>query len=229
MHATHFQTTARSQTIPSVGYLRTRIKVRAYAGFALAFFAAAWWGWGVGGIQGVFPGETTAFFSVLALATSILVGGGILLSRAASRLPRDTSSARGTRDAAEGKRSRAFGVVFVLEIVIIALGIVLLNVFHHPEFRLPFAIIVVGIHFLPLARLFAVRLYYAIGVLLVLVGVTVMLAVPAGAMIGNRLAWDVLVGSASALILWLTGIYSELRGRSLIRQAQGLLAGENNQ
>lgn len=98
--------------------------------------------------------------------------------RAARRLSRDTSPAREARDAAVGKRFRAFGAVFGFEIVIIALGIVLLNVFHHPEFRLPFVTIVVGFHFLPLARLFTVRLYSVIGVLLVLVGMIVVLAVP---------------------------------------------------
>ncbi len=107
-------------------------------------------------------------------------------------------------------------MIFDLELVIIVLGLVLLNVFHHPEFGLPFAIIVVGIHFLPLARVFAVRLYYGIGVLFVLVGVTIMLAVPAGAMIGNRLAWDVLVGSVSALILWLTGRVPSKGNRCLL-------------
>jgi hypothetical protein len=227
MNAIQFQTTTRNQIFTSISALRAQIRGRASAGFLLAFFGAAWWGWGVGGIQELFSGETAAFYSILALATGILVSGGILLLRAARRLPRDTSPARKARDAAVGKRYRAFGAVFGLEIVIIAVGIVLLNVFHHPEFRLPFVTIVVGVHFLPLARLFTVRLYYVIGVLLVLVSVTVMLVVPVSTLIGNRQAWDVLVGSACAVILWLTGIYSVLRGRRFLRQAQGLLAVES--
>jgi len=199
----------------------------ASAGFIMAFFGVAWWGWGVGGIEGVFFGETAVFFSMLALATIILVSGGILLIRAASRLPRDTSPAGKARGAAEGKRyGRIFGVVFGLEIVIIALGSVLLSVFHHPEFLLPFVALVVGVHFFPLAPLFNVRMYYVTGVLLVLVGVTVMLTVPVTTMIGNLHAWDALVGSICAVILWLTGIYAELRGRSLLKEAQKLLGTE---
>lgn len=221
------QVSKSSQTIANVNALRAYIMGLASAGFIMAFFGAAWWGWGVGDIQGVFPGETVAFFIMLALATIILVSGGILLSRAARRLPQDTSSAGKARGAAEGRRyGRTFGLVFGLEIVIIALGSILLNVFHHPEFLLPFVAIVVGLHFFPLAALFYVRLYYVTGALLVLVGVTVMLAVPVNTMIGNLHAWDALVGSICAIILWLTGIYAELRGRSFLKQAQGQLGAE---
>jgi len=221
------QVSKSSQTITNVSALRAYIMGLASAGFIMAFFGAAWWGWGVGGIQGVFLGETVVFFIILALATIILVSGGNLLSRAASRLPRDTSPGGKARGATEGKRyGRAFGLVFGLEIVIIALGSVLLNVFHHPEFLLPFVAIVVGVHFFPLAPLFNVRLYYVTGALLVLVGVTVMLAVTVNTMIGNLHAWDALVGSICAVILWLTGIYAELRGLGFLKQAQGLLGAE---
>jgi Family of unknown function (DUF7010) len=209
-----------SQTITSVSALRAAIKGRTSAVYFLAFFGAAWWAWGLAGIQGIFPGETAAFFIVLALAPIILLSGGILLSRAADRLPRDTAPAR-------KRPGRAFGLVFGLEIVIIALSIFLLNVLHHPEFRLPFVAIVVGVHFLPLARIFNVRLYYVVGVLLVLASVAVMLAVPVSTMIGIRSAWDALVGSICAVILWLTGIYAWLRGRSFLEQAQELLAVES--
>ncbi len=221
------QLSKSSQTITDVNALRANIRGLASAGFFMAFFGAAWWGWGVGGIQGVFLGETVTYFLILALATIILLSGGILQLRAASRLPRDTSSPGETRGEAEGKRyGWIFGLVFGLEIVIIALGSILLNVFHHPEFLLPFVSIVVGVHFFPLAKLFNVRLYYVTGALLVLVGVIVMLAVPVQTMVGNLHAWDALVGSLCAVILWLTGIYAELRGRSFLKQAQGQLGAE---
>ena len=205
-----------------VNILRANLRGLASAGFFMAFFGAAWWGWGVGGIQGVFPGETVIYFLILALATLILLSGGILLLRAASRLPQDTSSPGEAGGGVEGKRyGQMFGLVFGLEIVIIALGSILLNVFHHPEFLLPFVSIVVGAHFFPLAKLFDVRMYYLTGTCLVLVGVVVMLAVPVHTMIGNLHAWDVLVGSLCAVILWITGIYAELRGRSFLKQIQG--------
>lgn len=215
------QVSKGNQTITNVNGLRANVRGLASAGFMMAFFGAAWWGWGVGGIEGVFPGETVAYGSLLALASIILVGGGILLLRAASRLPQETSPAGEASGAAEGKRyGRAFGVVFGLELVIIALGSLLLNVFHHPEFVLPFVSIVVGVHFFPLAALFSVRLYDVTGALLVLTGVTVMLTVPVHTMIGHLHAWDVLVGSICAVILWLTGIFAELRGRSFLKLAQ---------
>lgn len=221
------QLSKSSQAMTDVNALRATIRGLASAGFLMAFFGAAWWGWGVGGIQGVFLGETVTYFIMLALATIILLSGGIVLLRATSRLPRDPSSPGETRGGAEGKRYVwIFGLVFGLEIVIIALGSILLNRFHHPEFLLPFVSIVVGGHFFPLAKLFNVRLYYVTGALLVLVGVLVMLTVPVHTMIGNLHAWDALVGSLCAVILWLTGIYAELRGRSFLKQAQGQVEAE---
>ncbi len=216
------QVSKNTQAIANVNALRASSTGLASAGFMMAFFGAAWWAWGVGGIHGVFFGEKAAFFIVLAFATLILVSGGMLLSRAASRLPHDPSPAEQARSQAEGKRyGIAFGAVFGLEMVTIALGSTLLNVFHHPEFRLPFVSIVVGVHFFPLARLFNVRLYYVTGALLVLAGVTVMLAVSVHTMIGNLHAWNALVGSICAVILWITGIYALLGGRSFLRRAQG--------
>ena len=221
------QVSRSSQVTAHVNALRANIIGLASAGFLMAFFGAAWWGWGVGGIQGVFTGETAVFISMLTLATIILVGGGIMLIRAAIRLPQETSPAARAGGTAEGRRyGRTFGVVFGLEIVIIALASVLLNAFHHPEFLLPFVAIVVGLHFFPLAALFTVRLYYVTGALLVLAGVTVMLAVPVHTMIGNLHTWDVLVGASCAVILWLTGIYAELRGWSFLKQAQRQVGAE---
>lgn len=128
------------------------------------------------------------------------------------------------RSDAEAKRyGMTFGVVFGVEMVTIALGSTLLNRFHHPEFLLPFVSLVVGAHFFPLARLFAMGLYYVTGALLVLTSVTVMLTVPVHAMIGNLHAWNAVVGSLCAAILWLTGIFALLKGRSSINHARGLV------
>ncbi len=221
--ASVLRVSATNQPITTVDALRANSMGLASAGFMMAFFGAAWWGWGVGGIRGVFRGETVAFFLVLALATIILVSGGTLLSRAASRLPpHEESFAEQAHGQAEGKRyGMIFGLVFGLEIGIIALGTVLLNRFHHPEFLLPFVAIVVGVHFFPLARLFDVPLYYVTGALFVLAGVTVMLAVPVHTMIGNLHAWNALVGAICAVMLWLTGISALLRGRRFLKQPQG--------
>lgn len=216
------QVSKSGQITTNVNELRASILGLASAGFMMAFFGAAWWGWGVGGIQGVFLGETVAYFLILACATLVLLSGGILLFRATRHLPQETSSEEEAPGTAEGKRSgRVFGLVFGLEFAIIALVSFLLNVLHHPEFLLPYTSIVVGLHFIPLARLFHVRLYYITGALLVLASVTIMLAVPVHSMLGNLNAWNALVGSSCAIILWLTGIYAELRGRSFLKQAQG--------
>lgn len=166
------QVVKSSRTFVDADTLRASIKGLASAGFFMAFFGAAWWGWGVGGIQGVFRGETEAYFVILASATIVLVYGGILLLRAASRLPRNTSPVAQNRSQAEGKRyGMAFGLVFGLELLIIALGSKLLNAFGYPEYVIPFVAIAVGAHFFPLARLFHVQLYSVTGALLILTSI----------------------------------------------------------
>ncbi len=211
-----------SRTFVDANMLRASIKGLASAGFFMAFFGAAWWGWGIGGIRGVFRGEIVAYFVILASATIVLVCGGVLLLRTASRLPQDTTDRGKMHDATEGKRyGTLFGLVFGLEMVTIAVGSRLLNVFHYPEFVMPFVAIVVGVHFFPLARLFHVHLYSVTGTLLVLTSVTVVFAVPIQTQIENLLAWNALVGVFCAAILWLTGLYALLQGRSFLTQARG--------
>jgi hypothetical protein len=206
---------------------RPMIKGLASAGLMMAFFGAAWWGWGVGGLQGLFEGETIAFFTILGLATIILMVGSILLLRAENRLPKNSITTRDipgqSRDVPDGK---AYGLIFGLEIVFIVICSILLSVFNHPEFRLPFVCIIVGIHFLPLGKLFNIRMYYVVGALLVLASVMVMLAVPVSAMLGNLHAWDVLVGSICAVILWSTGLYAEMLGNQFLNQTQERLKSE---
>ncbi len=221
------QVSKRNEPFTDVNELRANIIGLASAGFMMAFFGSAWWGWGIGGIQGAFLGENVLFFVILALITIILLSGGALLLLSVRRLPQDLLPSDKSRGAVEGKSvGMAYGLIFGIEILTIALCSMLLYRFHHPEFLMPFVSIIVGIHFLPLAKLFYMRLYYFIGILLVLVSVTVMLAVPVNTMLGNLQMWNALVGSITAVILWLTGIYAELRGRNFLKQAQELLKAE---
>ena len=59
----------------------------------------------------------------------------------------------------------------------------------------------VGLHFVPLARLFRVRLYYATGAALCLVAATTMILGAAGA---PAQLWQLLPGFGAALALWAT-------------------------
>jgi uncharacterized protein (DUF2062 family) len=148
----------------------------------------------------------------------------IVFMIAARRLPRDTSPEAVAQGRAIGRRlGLQFGIIFGLEIVIAVLVYVILHILNHPEFFFPLLAIIVGAHFLPLAPIFHVRVYYATGILLCLVGVFVLLATPSTAMMGGALLWDVLPGFLSASILWLTALYDLFESRRTVLQARKLL------
>jgi hypothetical protein len=85
-----------------------------------------------------------------------------------------------------------------IEGALIGIAVVLLSSLHHPAAILPAMAIIVGLHFLPLARGIPVRLYYATGVALILLGV-VALDLP----VEPR---PMVVGFGASVIVWISAI-----------------------
>jgi hypothetical protein len=207
--------------LSQISELRYYVLGIATAPLFMAFFGSAWWGFGSDGVQTALSGGNIVFFVVLGIAVVVLLSGSVLLIQSALRLPRDTSPEAKAYGMAQGRRyGKWFGIVFGLEIVIISIGNIILYIAHHAEFVTPFMAIVVGLHFLPLAPLFHIRLYYLTGTLMVLVGLVVMLAVPVTMMVGQGRAWDVFISVPCALLLWLTGVYTIFLGRNSLAKAQ---------
>jgi hypothetical protein len=82
-----------------------------------------------------------------------------------------------------------------------------LSVSQHVELIVPLDLIIVGIHFLPLARLFGVPRYTVMGVMFCAVCIATLLFVPDSQHIGKGLAWFVVpsLGCATAAVLIATG------------------------
>jgi hypothetical protein len=91
------------------------------------------------------------------------------------------------------------GVVFAAELIAIALLVVLLNLLHRPTFILPAVAVIVGLHFIPLARLFNAPLFYSTGVAMVL---SVLFAFAMRDLTRRQAA----VGIGCGLVLWITGL-----------------------
>jgi hypothetical protein len=127
-------------------------------------------------------------------ATLTLLAVCILRLMASAKLPDGHDPAA----AAKGKRAGIlFGIIFGVEGGLIALSSVLLGRSGHSDW-IPVAVgIIVGVHFLPLAHVFEVPLYYWTGALCVL-GVLACLFISA---VGLRL---LCVGLVMAGVLWLT-------------------------
>jgi hypothetical protein len=92
-------------------------------------------------------------FAVLAFVSGVLSFSAIRVLRRARRLPTGSTAAGKAR----GKRMGMwFGIIFGLEGMIIGIASTVLGATHHGELIVPVAILVVGLHCLPLAWLFEV-------------------------------------------------------------------------
>ncbi|RAS86425.1 DUF7010 family protein [Priestia endophytica] len=201
-----------SGTIPGVVVRETASGV-----FFMAFFGTLWAYTGVMGLQG--------WWGVpLLLATAVIIGialfiGGISLIRASRELKNQVSKA----DLKRGKSKRFwFNIIFVAEVLAIVITIAVCNTTRHSELIPLIIAIIVGVHFLPLAHLFQVRLYYFTGTLLCLLAIMTLLFVPEKVTLGEYQinAFMSVVGFGSALILWGTGLTVWLFGKRLLGVAQ---------
>ncbi len=110
-----------------------------------------------------------------------------------------------------------FGIVFGTEILLIALANILLSTFQVDRFIPPATALIVGIHFVPLARLFRVPMYYITGALLIMLALVALL-------LGLQIAgpspynWSLFVGVGTTLILWLTVLYITRFGLRIMQQ-----------
>lgn len=112
-----------------------------------------------------------------------------------------------TRAAAEGKRAGMwFGIIFGLEGALIAGAAIGLSAHGLANWIPVAAAAIVGIHFLPLARLFRVPLYY-------FTGITSVVAAAASFAVPNPAIRVLLLGIAMATILWLTATFALLQAR----------------
>jgi hypothetical protein len=171
--------------------------------FFLTFFGALW-----GFLSASFMSGSlqVVLFILIGLVTLGFLWVGIMLLRHAHSLPKSVSP----EEAAIGKRIGLwFSIVFGIEIVLIVLASNLLPIFNADRFIPAVVALIVGLHFLPLARLFRVPAYYITGALLSVLSLVAILAPLLGLQIGgpSPYNWSMFVGIGAMLILWLTLFY----------------------
>jgi hypothetical protein len=154
--------------------------VTATGAVIMSVFAAIWW---------LVGGRASAFPAVVTFGVPLLVSGTMLVlawrgSSAGNSVPAPNAGrVVGIASAVEGV------VIFVAANVLVNTG--------HADWTAPAVAIIVGLHFLPIARWLPARSYYLTAALLVAVGAA-SLALPAG----RPRTTVVTVGAAC--ILWLT-------------------------
>lgn len=203
-----------AQANPGLTMPRPAVQGIASGIFFMAFFGAIWGIISAAYMSGAFQIVTFVLVGLVTLGLFAVVG---ILLRFASTLPKTVSP----EDAAIGKRIGIwFGIVFGIEIVLIVLASVLLSTFQLDRFIAPVVALIVGIHFLPLARLFYVRTYYITGTLLSVLALIAIVALMAGLSIAgpSPYNWSLFVGIGVTLVLWLTAVSVSHLGLRVMRQ-----------
>jgi hypothetical protein len=177
----------------------------ALGGVFLSLFGALW----LAGASVRYLGTSPAALAAIAAGAAAIAAWGLALFR--RRRP-----VYGFDAAARKRLARSFMVVNAVQWSLIGLLILALNVTGHIAWIVPGVIFIVGVHFVPLARLFRYRGYDATAAALVLVAV---LDVIAGA--GDRAIAPSLL--ATGAILWISAIVL-LRAMQPRRAAGGMPA-----
>jgi hypothetical protein len=139
----------------------------------------------------------------------------ILVLRGALGLPMST-----VPRTTEGKKmGRRFALVFGAEIAAFAIINPVMAASGNFELMPSVNLIVVGIHFLPLARIFRVPRYYFTGLLFCGIPIITLIAIPKQFEIGHTLAWYVVPSLGCGLVASLTAAAGLLEAWNYVRDA----------
>ncbi len=157
---------------------------------------------------------TIAVLVVAGIIALALGAASISLIHAAMRLPHDNSA---QAIATQKVLMRRFGMIVASEIVGFILTSIVCGLLNRYEYIPPLDVIIFGVHLIPLAALFDMRIYYATGVLASVVAIITMLVVPSNAMIGQALSWLVIPSIGTTIVVWLTTIVILITVRNMLQ------------
>lgn len=166
----------------------------------LTGFGAVWWLMAAGQLDG-------------GVRIALLALGSVILAGLIARMVMATEGAVATSTPAGAdidRRDREFRTIGIIETVAILVGVFGLSRLSHPEWIPVWCALVIGVHFMPLARVFDVAEYRVTGLAFVALAILVSTLVPL--LNGPRQAWFVSTGLGAALILWATCGYLALKG-----------------
>jgi hypothetical protein len=133
----------------------------------------------------IHSGLATVLLALLAIAAVTLLVFGIrliLIARRQTHLPADDPSR-------QRNIWRRFALIFAAEAVGCGAVAAVCLTTHHWKWIVPLQLVIVGLHFLPLARLFHVPRYNLLGALFCAIPVATMLLTASSAHIGHAFTW----------------------------------------
>jgi hypothetical protein len=164
-------------------------------------FGAGWLGWGLGSAKAFngFVGPTFGFTALFLFACSIhFIRKGRTLRK--QSVAADDSTRQSIR--------RWFALIVLIEVLAIALATIVANRLHRADLATDWCATIVGLHFLPLAKLFRSLQFGVLGILMVLWCVLSWWLFPSSA-----LAMSVSLGTG--ILLWGNCIASLFRVRRI--------------
>ena len=180
----------------------------AFGVMMMALFGTAWLAWG---LQST-PADSPWLIAALVLPAIALLIPGFGMFQMGRRATRQAPPLTASQKRVQSQMGRTFGIVFGAEGLLIFLAVNVLTHFHLEPYIMTAVAAIVGLHFLPLARLFRVPLYYWVG------GV-----IGADALLSLALpspTREIAVGLSMGAILWLTCVAVLRQGFQLAHHQQ---------
>jgi len=150
----------------------------------------------------LFP--TVSIGITLSLITVILFLLSIKMLGLAKKLPVEKSGEELQRGS--GMR-KWFILILVLEIAGLNIASIALLKLNHFQYIVPVDILIVSLHFIPLARIFAMPIYYFLGIIVSVIAILTMLWVPASSQTGNLITIAAIPSMCFIFLNWITIIY----------------------
>lgn len=191
-------------TNTSSGVISAAIKGMAFGVLMMTLFSVAWLAWG---LQNKLSGSPWVIAALVLPAIALLIPclGMFRIGHQAGKraAPLTADEKRG-----RSKMGRMFGIIFGAEGILIFVAVNVLMNLHLETYIMSTVAAIVGLHFLPLARLYRFPLYYWVGgVMLADALISLVLASPTR---------EIAVGLSMAAILWLTCVLVLRRGFLLV-------------
>lgn len=168
-----------------------------------AMFGAGWLGWGLGEAKAFngFTAPTFGFTALILFVSSIYVlrTGRLLRKKYPAAL---TSAQRATR--------KRFLLIVLIEFLAIALVSILANRLHRGDLATDWCALIVGLHFLPLARIFRAPHLGIVGILMTLWCILCWVLFRSNALI-------ISVSLGTGILLWGSCVFTLLRARRIVR------------
>jgi hypothetical protein len=112
-----------------------------------------------------------------------------------------------------------FFIILALEIAALNIATFTLLKFHCFQFIVPVCILIVALHFIPLGHIFAMPVYYFLGIVLTVIDLLSMLFIPGSLMIGNLIAVIAIPSLCFIFLNWIIIVYILMDGMKYQRNS----------